>query len=50
MKIFQNLTVEKKLAQYKQNWLDYVRRMENVRHPKQLLTSDPSEDEGLDDH
>jgi hypothetical protein len=27
---------EKKLAQYKQNWLDHV-RMINIRHSKQLL-------------
>jgi hypothetical protein len=30
-------TVEKKLAQYKQNWLNHISKMEDVRYPKQLL-------------
>jgi hypothetical protein len=29
--------VKKKLAQYKQKWLNNVRRMEDIRYPKQLL-------------
>jgi hypothetical protein len=34
---------EKKLAQYKQKWLNNVSRLEDVRHPKQLLNYDLSE-------
>jgi hypothetical protein len=30
--------IKKKLAQYKQNWLDHV-GMKNTRQPKQLLDS-----------
>jgi hypothetical protein len=29
--------VEKELAQYKQKWLNHISRMEDIRHPKQLL-------------
>jgi hypothetical protein len=28
--------VEKKLVQYKQEWLNHVSRMEGIRYPKQL--------------
>jgi hypothetical protein len=45
MEIFEELTVhpvEKKLAQYKnKKWLNQLRRMENVRYPKQLLDYRP---------
>jgi hypothetical protein len=30
---------QKKLEQYKQNWLDHVRRLKDIRHPQQLLDS-----------
>jgi len=30
-------TVQMKVAQYKQKWLNCVSRMEDVRYPKQLL-------------
>jgi hypothetical protein len=29
--------IEKKLAQYKQKWLNHVRRMKDIRYPKQLF-------------
>jgi hypothetical protein len=28
---------KKKLAQYKEEWLNHVTRMEDIRYPKQLL-------------
>jgi len=30
-------SVEKKLAQYKQKWLNHDSRIEDSRHPKQLV-------------
>jgi len=33
--------VKKKLAQYKQKWFNHVSKMENIRHPKQLLVIRP---------
>jgi hypothetical protein len=32
--------VEKKLAQYKQKYLNYVSRIEDIRYPKQLFCGD----------
>jgi hypothetical protein len=29
--------VEKKLEKYKEKWLNYVSRMEDIRYPKQLI-------------
>jgi len=29
--------VERKLAQYKQKWLNHVSRMEDIRYPEQVL-------------
>jgi len=28
--------VENKLSKYKKNWIDYVRRMTSIRHPKEI--------------
>jgi hypothetical protein len=33
--------VEKKLAHWKQKWLNHFRRMEHFRHPEQLLGCGP---------
>jgi uncharacterized protein (DUF2252 family) len=33
--------VEKKLVQYKQEWLNHVSRMEGIRYPKQLHDYEP---------
>jgi hypothetical protein len=35
-------STEKKLRQSK-NWLDYVRKMTDIRHPNNFLTTDTSE-------
>jgi hypothetical protein len=46
-------SVEKKLAQCEQKWLNHVSRMEDIRYPKHLLDVDQSkeeEKEDLDDH
>lgn len=36
-------TIEKKLLQHIQNWLDLVRIMRNIKHPKQFLDYRPVE-------
>jgi hypothetical protein len=33
--------VEKKLAQYKQKWLNHVSRTEDIRYPEQFLNNRP---------
>jgi hypothetical protein len=43
--------VQKKLAQYKQKLLNYVSRMVDIRHPKQLFDCGPTEThDDLDNH
>jgi len=41
--------IEKKLAQYKQKWLNHVSSMKDI-YRKQLLDYRPNEHEGLDYH
>jgi len=40
--------VKMKLAQYKQKWLNHIKRMEDIRYPKQFLDYGHVKD--LDDH
>jgi hypothetical protein len=45
-----NDSIEKKVAQYKYNWLNNIKRMENIAYTQYYLDSRPIGKEYLDDY